>query len=452
MYIDFFYHIQYKFCVFVLTIEDLTMKKLITLTALGTILAVSNATASGFFLREQSIAGMGNAFAGATAGAEDASYSFYNPAGIVRNGEQISFNATAIVGHVKGEGAIGYSPITNQPAVYNNKMNHPVNKIILPSVAATKALNDRNSLGISLSAPFGLVTDYSPLWAGANHGTLSELSVYNLTAMYAHRTDFGLSLGGGLISQYADATLKNGVMHNAPFPVSLLSSNAKLNGDATDFGYIVGALYEYTSQTRIGASYRSKVNHKLKGHINFATTNDFMAAQHLLYQDISAKLTTPALLTFGVYHDLNDKWSVMAEAQKTYWSSFDDLTIKGHLSETPLSITDEKWKNVWFYSIGASYKLDEQWKLRFGFAFDQTPVNTYTRTPRIPDSDRYWYSVGAEYKYNDNLTFNAGYSFIHAERNEMKLLGIGNDTNRGSLYGRYKGNIHLLGLSAVYHF
>ena len=87
------------------------MKKLITYTALGTILLASTASASGFLLREQSVAGMGNAFAGATAGAEDASYSFYNPAGIIRqSGNQVSFNATAILGDVHGSGAAGYSP------------------------------------------------------------------------------------------------------------------------------------------------------------------------------------------------------------------------------------------------------------------------------------------------------------------------------------------------------
>lgn len=52
------------------------MKKLMTLTALGTLLVYSDALASGFNLKEQSAAAMGNAFAGATAGAEDISYSF----------------------------------------------------------------------------------------------------------------------------------------------------------------------------------------------------------------------------------------------------------------------------------------------------------------------------------------------------------------------------------------
>ena len=76
------------------------MKKILTLTALGTILLASaEAEAAGFLLREQSAAAMGNAFAGATAGAEDASYSFYNPAAIIRQpGTSASLNATAIVG------------------------------------------------------------------------------------------------------------------------------------------------------------------------------------------------------------------------------------------------------------------------------------------------------------------------------------------------------------------
>lgn len=429
------------------------MKKLLTLTALGTILAAANADAAGFLLREQSVAGMGNAFAGATAGAEDASYSFYNPAGIVRQGDQVSFNATAIVGHVKGEAALGYTPITGKPAAYDSKMNHPVNKIILPSVATTKAIDENNSIGLSLSAPFGLVTDYSPMWAGANHGTLSDLSIYNLTTMYAHRFQNKLNLGGGIVVQYADATLKNGVMHNPPSAgYAMMTTNAKLTGDATDVGYILGALYEYSDDTRFGMAYRSQINHKLKGHIAFAGQSPTLAAYSLVNQSITAKLTTPALWTMGVYHDLNDKWTVMAEAQKTFWSSFDDLTIKGTRRATPLSVTNEDWKDAWFYSIGASYKIDEQWKLRFGLAFDQTPVTEGTRTPRIPDSDRYWYSTGVEYKYNDKLTLNAGYSFIYAESSTVNLKGEGADAERGGLYARYKGNIHLFGLGAVYNF
>ena len=61
------------------------MKKLLTLTALGTILMAADAMAAGFHLREQSAAAQGNAFAGATAGAENNSYAYFNVAGLTRH-------------------------------------------------------------------------------------------------------------------------------------------------------------------------------------------------------------------------------------------------------------------------------------------------------------------------------------------------------------------------------
>ena len=67
------------------------MKKLLSYTALATVLILSsNAHAAGFHLKEQSAAAAGNAVAGATAGAEDISYAFFNVAVLTRHkGTQI---------------------------------------------------------------------------------------------------------------------------------------------------------------------------------------------------------------------------------------------------------------------------------------------------------------------------------------------------------------------------
>ena len=57
----------------------------------------SLAAAAGFALIEQSASGMGNAFAGAAATAEDASTIFYNPAGMSKLGStQITVGAHLI--------------------------------------------------------------------------------------------------------------------------------------------------------------------------------------------------------------------------------------------------------------------------------------------------------------------------------------------------------------------
>lgn len=97
------------------------MKKLMTLTALGTLLVYSDALASGFNLKEQSAAAMGNAFAGATAGAEDISYSFFNPAGLTRHGgTKVSFGGTWIAPRSKAKRAIAIfraNPVKKFPVI-----------------------------------------------------------------------------------------------------------------------------------------------------------------------------------------------------------------------------------------------------------------------------------------------------------------------------------------------
>ena len=75
----------------------------------------------------------------------------------------------------------------------------------------------------------------------------------------------------------------------------------------------------------------------------------------------------------------------------------------------------ELGRHVASSSVGASYRVDDQWKFAVGVAYDQTPVNDATRTPRLPDSDRWWLAIGGEYKWTPNLKFDAGF-VVHLRR------------------------------------
>ena len=409
------------------------MKKLLTLTAIGTVLLATNATASGFFLREQSVSAMGNAFAGATAGADDISYSFYNPAALSKHdGTNISANATAILGNGKlknVESSLGT----------NSVMDHNVDKAVLPAFYMSHQLNQKWTTGLYMGMPLGLVTDYSDNWAGAPHGTLSDLKTINFNPMVSYKATDKLSLGAGVAIEHISATLDAGIGGG-----NYYGGQASIEGDTTDIGYNLGALYQITDQTRIGAAYRSKIEHKLKGDVSFTGTSSSFPLKD---QDVTARLNTPEILTFGIHHDINCKLSVMAEAQKTYWSNFDKLAIIGdnHFSST----THENWKDVWFYSVGTSYQYNDQLKLRFGLAYDQNPTNEQFRTPRIPDSDRIWFSTGATYDYNENVTFNFGYTYIKGDDVKINLAAEGTSPN---LKADAQADIHLVGLSANYNF
>lgn len=422
------------------------MKKLLTLTALGTIMMVTNAQASGFNLKEQSVSALGNAFAGATAGAEDISYSYYNAAGLTRHkGTKLVVGGTYIAPRSKAREATA-SPSAGNPIVDNERYNtNIVHAAVAPNMYISHQIDDKWTVGASLNVPFGMITKYDDEWAGRYHGTLSKLTTVTVTPMAAYKATDELSLGAGLQMQYIKARLRNSAVTGSG---AALDDRATLEGDTFDIGYQVGALYEFNDATRIGAAYRSEVKHKLKGDLSFDINP-------MLNQDIGARLTTPANFTMGIYHDLNDKWSIMGEYGRTFWSSFDELRIVGK-KQGPLnvtSVTEEHWKDTSFWAAGVSYKVNGQWKIRAGIAYDQGAVNEEYRTPRIPDAGRQWYSTGVQYIQNEKFTWNLGYTYIRAKDGRVNLRGDHQgDASRGSLKALYKNDIHILGLSMSYNF
>ena len=415
------------------------MKKLLTFTALASVMAIANANAAGFHLREQSGAALGNAFAGATAGAENNSYAYFNAAGLTRQkGKQFNIGGTYIAPEASAHNIKNKDDVSNKGET--SDVHNIVHSAVAPNMSYSQQLNDKYTFGLGVNIPFGMITKYDARWAGADHGATSKVTAVTTTPMLAYKATDKLSLGVGLPIQYFKARLTSTAMAG--------NAGVAIEGDSVDVGYQLSALYEFNEKTRVGVNYRSEINHKLKGEIE----SKYLAATPLksIYnQDITARIDTPAMLSVGAFHKINDKWEVMAEYQKVFWNSFDSIDIYGEKHKNPLnstyliSSTPEHWEDTDFYAIGASYNVDDKWKLRFGLAYDDSAVRKDYRTPRIPDSRRVWYSTGASYKYSDNLTFNAAYTFIKAEEAEINLEGVSAD---------YKNQVHIFGLSMNYSF
>ncbi len=410
------------------------MKKLLTLTALGVVMIYSNASASGFFLREQSAAAQGNAFAGATAGAEDISYSFFNPAALSRHkGTQMVIGGSWIVPDSRAHDAY------NSFEEYTSSTNNIIDDSVTPHIYVSHQVDKKLTLGASLNVPFGMTSEYDEHWAGRYHGTTSKVTAVTLTPMASYKLTDELAIGAGVQLQYTHAELENGVY------LGDFEDYARLEGDTFDIGYQLGALYEPMEGTRFGVGYRSQVKQKLKGDV------EFDGPMFEMNQDITARLTTPATLSVGAYHEIDCRWSVMAEYSRVYWSSFDELNIIGEYG--PISYTDENWSDSNFYAIGASYQMDDQWKLRMGIALDDSAVGIDYRTPRIPDSHRTWYSLGLEYKYSKKTTFNVGYTYIYARDASVSLDGTHTgDSSRGGITADYENSVNIITASINYKF
>ncbi|MBP5353388.1 MAG: transporter [Alphaproteobacteria bacterium] len=424
------------------------MKKFLTLTtAIATVLCSSDAFAAGFHLREQSAAAQGNSYAGATAGAEDISYTYYNVAGLTRHqGTQISLGATYIAPKAEAKNVRG------EDGRRDADVQNVVHAAISPNFAVSHQINEKWFAGISGNSPFGMITKYDKDWVGSDHGITSDVKTATITPMVAYKATDKLSLGAGLQAQLVWAHLTNSHSRSRTGIVTV-------GGHAMDLGYQLGLMYEFNPATRFGIGYRSQIRHKIKGKMR-SSGSELSAipgyaaagaqADALMNQKISAKLTTPAVFSVGAYHDLNDKWSVMAEYQRVFWSCFQNLTFVSRNGGYAISRVNEKWRDTNFFAVGTSYMLDEQWKLRLGLAYDQSAVRYKHRTPRIPDTDRIWYSAGLNYQYNDHLSFNMSYTYIQAHKASLNTAYTGNEGR--NVTAEYNNSIKVFAFGAVYNF
>ena len=155
------------------------------------------------------------------------------------------------------------------------------------------------------------------------------------------------------------------------------------------------------------------------------------------------------MLSAGIFHQINDKWSVMAEYQRVFWSCFQDLKIRDG-DGALISNIKERWRDTNFWGVGASYQIDSQWKWRLGLAYDQSAVRVLHRTPRIPDSDRFWYSTGLNYQYSEKLSFDLAYTYIYAHKAHLDTERTGNGAP--NVVADYTNSIQLFGFSLNYQF
>ena len=416
------------------------LNKRVFAVSLLAILTTSNVNASGFAIAENSASGMGSAFAGASAIAEDASTTYFNPAGLSKlKGSQMVF-----AGHIVSVS----SPFTNNgstlnPALGGGTLLGPNDDgsttAFIPNFYYATELNDKWAFGLGITAPFGNASEYSDTWVGRYHATKSEVTTININPSASYKVDNKLSVGFGVSVQYIEATLDNkldsaAICNSTPFAAACagaglgapgsvgdvsLDSNQSLTGDDWSFGWNFGLLYDLSNETRMGLAYRSNVKHTLKGDVDFTMNANLQGLLDVfaptLFTDtgISAGIDLPETLSLSLHHVVNPKWVVLADVTWTKWKRFDQLVIDFDNPAQDSSIIPENWENSLRYSLGVNYQADAKWIYRAGLALDETPIpSAEDMTPRIPDSDRIWLSFGFGYKMSDSFGIDVGYSHL----------------------------------------
>ncbi|MGU5557669.1 outer membrane protein transport protein [Aeromonas caviae] len=380
-----------------------------SLIAAAVTLASTQTFAAAFQLNEHSASGLGRAYAGEAAIADNAAVLSRNPAAMTTFDKMaLSVSGTYIKPDVDVAGDIYAGPTKLAPSSESDIAPDA----FVPATYFIQPLNDQWAWGIGLFSNYGLSTEYSKTFAAGAGAGDTELLTFNINPNIAYRINSSFSVGAGINAVYAAAELNRyaGALSAAIPGANSDTRLAHLKGDTWGFGWNVGTLYEINENNRLALTYRSQVDLSFDGDFQGATSLNRVV-------DGNLKLDLPAQAEFAGYHRLNQQFAVHYSVNWTDWSAFQELKATSSGCNMPgqpgvCLNKPEKFKDSTRYSLGGTWYVNPSWEARIGFAYDNTPIEPEYRSLSIPDSDRVWYSAGATYHIDKDMSVDFGMAYL----------------------------------------
>ncbi|ANG93636.1 long-chain fatty acid transporter [Lelliottia amnigena] len=413
----------------------MSQKTLFNKTALAVAVALvsTSAWSAGFQLNEFSSSGLGRAYSGEGAIADDAGNVSRNPA-LITMFDRPTFSAGAIF----VDPDVDISGRSPTGASLGAKNIAPTAWV--PNMHFVAPINDQFGWGASVTSNYGLATEFNNNYAAGAYGGTTDLETLNLNLSGAYRLDSHWSFGVGFDAVYARAKIERYagdlgkiVAGSGALPPALAGQVAQipgdtqiayLKGDEWGFGWNAGILYEIDKNNRYGFTYRSEVKIDFDG--------DYKSGLPSAYNQIlgnfglpsgtngrttggSLTLNLPEMWELSGYNRVAPQWAVHYSLTYTSWSQFQELKATNSNGDT-LFQKDENFRDAYRIALGTTYYMDDNWTFRTGIAFDDSPVPADKRSISIPDQDRFWLSAGATYAFNKDASIDAGVSYMHGQK------------------------------------
>ncbi|MDP0491921.1 MAG: outer membrane protein transport protein [Verrucomicrobiota bacterium JB023] len=259
--------------------------------------------------------------------------------------------------------------------------------------------------GLSISAISALRSDWGyPDVAGGiggiNYGeTGNESQFLALAGTFsaALRVNEQLSIGASLSAVYSE------VGFDAPFifQTNPALANAKVDLDMETDGWapavVLGVLWQPTSALSFGASVRPEIVLENEG----SAKADFSAqlpplglagTDPLASYHAESRNVLPLEVGAGVTWQATEKLSLSSWLAWTRWSEAYDVfevnlskgsneAINGAIGDSPSDGVPLRWKDRFTLSIGAEYQLAEEWAIRAGWQWSESPIPEDLVTP-----------------------------------------------------------------------
>lgn len=378
-------------------------------------IAAHDAAATGFFINQQSVKGLGRVDAGNSAAGDDLGTLFFNPAGLsylLKDGESMASLSTHVIvprAEFRNTGSTGTANNFTFP-VGGPNITNPTDPTPVPNLYWATSLSSRAAVGIAINAPFGLGIDQGSDWFGRYDATEASLRTINIGIAGALKMSDQLSIGGGVDIQYAHAQLVSA------FPGLTGDGRVQTKGHDWTPGFNFGIIYAPSPNTRIGAHYRSGMKHEARG--SFRLTG--LGPPFDTSTGVRFNVDLPAIATIGFRHALNPQLAVLGEAAWYDWSTFQEIRTRFD-NGLPDAIRTSNYRDAYGVSLGAEYRTSQKWLWRGGVHYDTTPTVDAWRDTTVPDANRLWLGLGATWYVRDKVTVDFAFNHVFFRDTRINL-------------------------------
>lgn len=405
------------------------MKKLTLLSVASLISLASFAEGYQVNLLSAKQAGMGHVGTAMKLGSESI---HFNPAGLGFMEGKMDYSAGI-------SGIISEATFTNgdYKATTDNSLSTPM------YLYAGFRVTDKIKAGFSVTTPYGSGINWGKDWAGAELVQDISLKAFYFQPTISYKITDKLSVGAGLMLAKGSVELSRAMASKESLTAFLTNSglgglapgvtgnypvSANLYGKSNiGVGFNVGIMWDLHEKVTFGASYRSKVQMKVKeGDASFAfegLSDPLLGALGTLLPSelgFSAEMPMPANLSAGLTFRPTNRWTVSGDLQLVGWSKYQELVV--NFTESVLGKEDiqstKSYRNAMAARIGAQYNINSKFDVRAGLYIDQTPVHGDHYNPETPGMNKLGTSVGMSYRPK---------SWISIDLSALYIKGLGRD-------------------------
>jgi len=381
------------------------------MTLASLLLAVGECLAGGYAIPQQTAksVGVSNAI---TAGVNDPSAVYYNPAALTE---------------VKGNQILGTLNYINVQSNVQNSGSKSINRQahnFIPTVFTNFHIPESKfTLGLGFYTPFGLSVDYDED-AFTRYAIIEgEISPYYINGAVGWRPSDIISIGAGVSYVGAFANLSRAIFLGGVG--GLADASAKITGRTQTATFNLGLLLKHPNlPLKFGLTYRGRAFLDLKGaHVKFQDSATLGGAETRTKVS-KGSLVLPTVVSAGINWQINPKWSLEFVYDWTKWNDlerfqfiFEDALPAAKIGPAPplvpisvLTISTD-WKNTSTLRLGTHFQPNKSWDFLAGIALDETPIPTKTLGPLVPGADTLTLNGGVGYTWR-KLKFSFSYMAI----------------------------------------